>query len=265
MGDYDRLKKLGSWLYKYLKAPVTPWGLEKLADEALVLLDVDYNRNEDDPVINSLITLLADDPYRMPLQKKRNTKVSPARSKWLWASIHVSDMQPFEANPADKYNIINKRAITADLVSAVNLPMIIMEKVKLLRERTDVPWEYILANGESEKEDNILLHLLENYNYIRQALVQRGKKFEVVRRMVYPESFKEGQWNNFSVSDQWVRLPALVSYIFISFLEVGGRDYLGVCHSCEELFLAKRKGRKKFCSDKCRVYFGRKMKGDSTT
>lgn len=47
--------------------------------------------------------------------------------------------------------------------------------------------------------------------------------------------------------------PKVVSRIFFDFLMLGGQDYINFCRHCGRFNVSQRKGRKKFCSDKCRL------------
>ncbi len=54
-------------------------------------------------------------------------------------------------------------------------------------------------------------------------------------------------------------IEVLFCRIFIDFLMLGGLEYYGFCKQCDNFFLTQRKGRKKFCSDSCRVEHFRKQ------
>ena len=46
--------------------------------------------------------------------------------------------------------------------------------------------------------------------------------------------------------------------IFFKFLEFGGMEYFTFCDYCGKFSVVQRKGRKRFCSDNCRVYWSKK-------
>ena len=58
--------------------------------------------------------------------------------------------------------------------------------------------------------------------------------------------------------EMWVRFPALISRVFITFLQQGGRDYCCLCKNCGKFILAERKGRRQFCGGGCRIAHKRK-------
>jgi hypothetical protein len=67
-------------------------------------------------------------------------------------------------------------------------------------------------------------------------------------KLISTRSFgKENRFGHF----QWdIAIPT----IFFKFLELGGQEYYGFCEHCDRFFTIKRKGRKKYCSDICRVH-----------
>jgi hypothetical protein len=60
-----------------------------------------------------------------------------------------------------------------------------------------------------------------------------------------------------------VPIIKIFSNIFLDFLLLGGQDYYGFCEYCDKFFVVQRKGRKKFCSDICRVNSNKQKKLDS--
>ena len=265
MRDYQRMLKYGAWLMRYQAVSVTPWVIDQLTDEGLDILNVEYHRENNDPVIRTLMGLLSDqDPDKPPHSKGR----------WFGESIHVNDLKVESIVDADNYSDQDRDAILKDVIATITLPLLIREKIQLMRSRSDAPWEYLLTHVAEEakaskyrpKEDLILPHLLDCYNNIRKALVMKGGKLHKVNLMVFPNSHKGDQWvqhQNYNTGGHWVRFPALASRIFIDFLTLGGRDYLGVCKHCDAFFLAERKGRRQFCSDTHRVYYDRKRRDQS--
>ncbi len=58
--NYGRIMALGSWLNRFLVTPLSPYDIEELADDALKLLNIDYVRSTDDPLIKVLTFILSD-------------------------------------------------------------------------------------------------------------------------------------------------------------------------------------------------------------
>jgi len=112
-----------------------------------------------------------------------------------------------------------------------------------------IPWVSALEKYSSiNKKNNLLVErIIEIFNEVSIRYEIKSHEFCAVTRL--PKSF-EFPWK-----------PVLVR-IFIEFLRNGGEGYFGFCEYCDNFFTVQRKGRKKFCSDICRVNASKAKAGD---
>ena len=139
---------------------------------------------------------------------------------------------------------------------------------KIIRAISDspTPW-HITLNLHSEDLAQIKnkTNYTENEKKILRDLDQKEKIFQAADRLKrsYP---KLGEHINFTktgvekpkkFNDGYVRgiIPwdVIASRTLFDFLISGGHEYIGFCNRCDKLYIAQRKGRKKFCSDVCRT------------
>ncbi len=240
MGDYKRIMALGSWLQRYISPTLSPYGIEKLVDDALILLNIDHVRSDSDPVVNAMITLLEEHDLRSDYKKHE--------TEWL-----IDTVQKYSAVVmGDIPQADSPEELRWDINMSLVFFLGIIENIKDLQEHKDTPWENLLltsAKRYTHKESTQPL-LLEEYNKIREELVMKSRKIAIVNKMVYPDT---------DIREEWVRFPAMVSRIFINFLREGGRDYCGLCKNCGMFILAERKGQRQFCGGACRIAYKRKM------
>jgi hypothetical protein len=67
---------------------------------------------------------------------------------------------------------------------------------------------------------------------------------------MHSQSFVTGKSKHSAISVPW---EAFSSKIVLDFLLLGGQDYFLFCEYCGKFTVIQRKGRKKYCSDICRV------------
>jgi hypothetical protein len=246
MGDYKRIMALGSWLDRFLTATMSPWDIEELVDDALKLLNIDHVRSDDDPVINAIMNILTGADM---------AKIAKHERKWLWGSICAPDIDITEYANMTDYSVSDRELMKMDIIATFDLPSVLTTELQMLQDSLNTPWEYVLSPTENG-EDSSLRFLLEGYNNIREMLVAKGRKIVIVNRMAFPNSNQSGHWMggaDTNRSDLWVRFPALVSRIFITFLREGGRDYCALCKNCGKFILAARKGQRLYCDGRCRI------------
>ena len=100
----------------------------------------------------------------------------------------------------------------------------------------DVPWEFRDATPFG------LSYLISGYNGIREEL-----KFN--------ENEGYHKVNVFTAEHAKLGIPVdvVLARITLEYLFSGGREYFGFCNHCDKFFTSKRKLRKSYCSDLCRV------------
>lgn len=244
MSDYKRIMALGNWLNRFLSPTLSSWDIEELADDAIKLMNIDHVRSDDDPVVNTIREIIKKYDGRPVV---RNTSSSSAVSK--------DDISRQVGLPADHTTIVE------DVTTAFWLAEAIEIIIPGLQHSPSTPWENFLCSMDeySANEYHLIDDLLREYNNIREAAVKKDRKVALVNKMIYPWSYSD-KWPDTPRGDhlEWIRFPALVSKIFITFLREGGRDYCGMCKNCGQFILAERKGRREFCSGRCRIAHKRK-------
>ena len=91
------------------------------------------------------------------------------------------------------------------------------------------------------------LQFIKAYNEISDSLFISNDTIKLERALVDNPIQKDADYST------TVPSPAILSNIFFDFLLLGGQDYYGFCEHCDKFFVIQRKGRKKYCSDICRV------------
>lgn len=225
VSDHKRMIELGAWLDKYINN-LTLYNLQELTDEARALVGVLDGCDKDDPLVKAFQVSLSD------LSKtKSNNRIQevPRTAKEMICSLNIS------AGVRD--------SILEDLSHSINFPFYIRKYVVAQRAAEEAPWWEVLSGIRYITNDHdICLIIEEQYNNVRQLLTLEFNIPLVGKKMVFPEN-----------EIKWVRLPALIAHIFMEFLEKGGSHYASLCKNCDEFIMAERKGRRKFCSGKCRI------------
>lgn len=233
MADYKRIMELGSWLNRYLSSSLSRWDIDALVDDSLKILNVDYVRSEDDPAINTIKDCLGEFGL----------------SKMIGGNKHIG-----EAISGCTKNFVgskNHKLLIHDLVYSFFPIPYIEAFLQKLQMGKDIPWVQALSlfEGVYVPKSGKQNFFLSEYNNIREVLIIRDNKVEVVNKMVFSES---------DDALTWVRFPALICRIFINFIREGGRDYCTLCKYCGKFILAERKGRRQFCGGACRIAHKRK-------
>lgn len=104
----------------------------------------------------------------------------------------------------------------------------------LKNTRTDTPINYSFANIDNYK---LILH---HHNQVQFSL-----RYDEKTGFSTEKSFAQGPFES--------PISTLYCNIFMEFLLAGGMAYSGFCGHCGNFWVTERKGRKKFCSDICRV------------
>ncbi len=198
-----------------------------MCKEAVRLTDVSHNWLPVDPLVESLKIGLDYYPARELRQKATYSKLT-----YIVSTILGLDHK-------------QKEKIVSDVQTSLHFSALIPEVVEGLLMTPDMPWPFVLHRqmeliGAPGEEDH---PIVKHYNNIREILRAEEEKIVLQNKITYPDDCE----------CHWVRFPALVSRIFVKFLQGGGRDYCSLCKNCKRFILAERKGRKQFCSGACRV------------
>ncbi len=234
----------GELLRKFLAPEIKAWELISLAREAINLLQVDFALTDDDISAQFINKAAAARPgsanvfQGWPEMLGRETVKSHETTSTADTGGAVGAEEGFYLTPL-AYSILNKTGIFRDTID------FLLHEI----EQSDLPWTYTvaqlsMAEQESGRDD---LHI----RWLLDAFRQFGESFTVVgNELVKVNRFTGGEEKPAYKMFKW---DTALSRIFFTFLLLGGQEYFGFCAYCGGFYVVQRKGRKKFCSDGCRV------------
>lgn len=244
--DYLFMVNLGDWLERFFDEGINGWQLRELANDAIKLLSIDYVLKNNEPFLT--IVDLWDSERKIDDQFFIQPQIVDFVDK---VKINFAGKVNFEW--WDKYDDDDDKPVVTDLTMSRikqfddviqgfgSLAQVRLNAMMALRDifnNTNVPWDKSdVVQGRILIRDEKTPSLFLEYPKITERLkitsegVKKMKSFQGIFFL----------WN------------AALSHIFFDFLFLGGQDYFGFCDQCGKFFFAQRKGRKKFCSDRCRL------------
>lgn len=275
--DYSQMLKYGEWLEDYLNN-TTNVPFRNLSRKASSLLNVESSRTlyEDKTVI----------PYiqgRIAELLENNNLFSEASQDDLTEKIMMilRDIEniPHEKTPVQKALIKISHDPAFDslieaFLQAVKLSFEIRVMLWMILKymaQSHLHWNRALGRLHDEKWSDMMdkRHLNpEKYAPVIEGNTVQIETTGLVETLINfysacQESYKfiDGEMHKTRILkhpalDKGLILPydIFAIRIFFEFLESGGQDYYGFCEHCGRFFLVQRKGRKQFCSHKCRSY-----------
>lgn len=242
--NYPRMRQLGQWISDFVNTPPLSHDIEERIDGALGILNVDHHKRGDDPVLQALMHAYDD---------------SGIASKYFDTTESVKLSRELYGVDTAKYSDDEKMSIRSEVIHTLLGASFIREALWRIYQNGRKSWEYTLSTPSvtSPRPDSLaavpndlLTRLLERYNAIQKTLIVQERQIKIVNRFVPNKESSD--------YSKWVKPSALVSKMLIDFLRLGGEDYCSICKNCKELLIAERKGRRVFCSDRCRVAYKRK-------
>ena len=249
--DLLRMQEFGEWLEKIFNSDIHSWEFRELAEYAINLLSLDYKIKDDDPFLFVAMNREAE------RKEGESFFTEPAFSESILNQIADSERIKFiinfppdpdidpesykEWSPPSREETKKAENIITFAFNFLSLPEIIDNSIKALKaiaSSPEVPWEKSdVVQGRIIIRQPTTPSLFTAYSKITTAL------------KITPGGVKKV---NIFTNGDFLWTPVL-SHIFFNFLFLGGQNYFGFCQHCDRFFVSQRKGRKKFCSDKCRL------------
>jgi len=224
-----RIIEFGEWLCKLVNPGLKNYELEELGETAIQLLGIQFGGDivpaeffDPEPA-----AMVAETDYGLPLE-------APEDSPYAWLTIC----------PAEEEAALESWGALPESIYIVDG---CLRRVKT----SGLPWQRgLLAPTKGTDRITGLAHtddlafvadvgrLSHHYSRLSQRISFMSKNIEPTL------SFAGGFFD-------W---QAVISRMMFDFFLMGGDPYYGICPHCDKLFTIKRKGRKKYCSDTCKVY-----------
>jgi hypothetical protein len=184
--------------------------------------------------------------YKVPINGERNTHLKAKLDKIIELSNQIEEIKAKEPERFAAFDSIIET----------------YQKIYKLHdyvERTQESLKYILSQiikSDDAYESEAFKTILKRYNNIRQEIYVDKKKHELIEGKPFIEE-------NFFDSDSRFDLEEIfnlpISYCLVEVLkDKENIAKIKVCKKCKNYFIEKRKGRKQYCTDKCRLDYHNK-------
>lgn len=229
--DYLKILEYGEWLSKLVDGNIKNYQLEALGESAIKLLNIKFDRD---------VFFLGSLPGKEADSFHFSWKHRSLRGSSYKFGPEDMEEEEEELSPEDETSI-NEWNSLPDFIKTVK---------NYLRQinHSEQPWTYTVHRDsdlpELPSEHNVY-SLDRPYNLVK-AYSRLSDCLNITRSGVTKELSFVGPY-----IFEWT---AVISRIFFDFLILGGQEYYGYCEHCDNFFVIQRKGRKKYCSDICRVY-----------
>jgi len=274
--DWAKIVKYGKWLEQLIgKKRVENWELKPLFEEAIDLLEIEYQFKEDHPFFLMLNQLTKEKvnwaaSLKTVLGYEETFKINIAQLTCMRLqnnsrTIHhlfrelAKDQRPWNISYSE---IKNKIQLPITKEETFSMLLEVLEKKVKLDEKLEkgeiIPQEDVFELQQLDAWANI--HAFEDlYSKIGEKIIVSPKGCRKVRIFLSPMKQKINDNQMFTTeNNHCLPLDIIISRMFFEFLFIGGQDYYGYCEYCDSFYIAERKGRKKFCSDPCRTMNQRK-------
>jgi len=277
--NYLKMIEMGEWLEDLLEPKVENWKVEELLIKVIKLLDLRYTINHDHPFLKWLEQrsvwgtelnnykpgLLAEWIVEESIIELKNSIRLLAN---LFKTIHDSS-QPWGIvlkkllNDAPNTKLITKlvemrREIVEDIIKCQNFST---------REETKIKYMELFQKLNVIDDDLVNAfcpldaHRIDTlYSNIGEKIVLQENNFQKIHVLL--GTSQKGEIISMTTTPSNKKLPfsILASRIFFDFLLMGGQEYYTYCANCGKFIVSQRKGRRKTCSDTCRLALYHKKK-----
>lgn len=239
--NHSEMTISGKWLERFLNEDVHGWEFRELAEDAIKILNLDYTLTEAEPFI-TLIRICNWETSAPFTEEKPHgdsqfkEKISKAVDMWLAMGDFASNPNRMGGDPGFPDSRVASIRAAADDFRWLGVARIFVYVLLKAIYKSSVPWSKNPDICSLFSKDD--LFFLQVYTKITTTIKMEPGNIRWVHVFVEDNSFKF--------------LPVF-SHIFFKFLFSGGQDYTGFCEHCGKFFVSQRKGRKKFCSDECRI------------
>jgi len=286
--DYLRMMELGEWLEAIFRQDIKPWQYEELFRGAKKLIgiieikkaDTDTERNID--VTVSTLMYIAENNREqyyeqladfhlldsiVPINKDQ-LEIAPTFEEMVESIEESLRDTNIESDSKTPFPLRTVSTVFDKNHDDLKLKSFILKQISQKASRRNEEWIFVLtavlefygfrkiANrwlGDII-EDKKPLHLNFKSLYFYEKLISNYNYMQHSLQYHKDEGFRD-YFNVTGLFDDLgsEHVEVIFCRIFIDFLLLGGLDYYGFCQNCGNFFLVQRKGRKKFCSDACRV------------
>lgn len=220
---------------------------KELAAKALQILEIDFELNEDEPSIAHIAKIESLADPNIPLF----AQWADVRAKIPHISFFEAQKEMVFKNPGEKkfekLNDFQTGKIDLEMGPLPETKRGIIAILKALQNASD-SWETALP-AIVENEKDLIAKAAMQLNVIEGVggIVSQYKLIDGALRKVHVFITANDDprpiflWN------------VATTRIFFKFLEHGGQKHYAFCERCVNFTLVLRKGRKRFCSDLCRV------------
>ena len=268
--NYQKLQLLGVWLEDLLAPKLEPWKIKELFERAVTLIGLQYKINYTHPAFKFLkeVTERKEDWSNLRLGILEGAEIAKPIIQELKSTIQMLTFlfrfiywkeQPWE--------------ITIKEILETRQPD--EEEDNFIKEPFDIFKESVTLSKEPDKSIRDKLNSIqfrfsrwfrfidtqridELYSQIGEKLIFQENGLKKVKVLL--DVTKVGRIVPLTTtpSDQNLPFRIFASRIFFDFLLSGGQNYFSFCKNCERFIIAERKGRRQFCSGRCRVAYKRK-------
>ncbi len=234
--DYERMVELGKWLERYLDPSVESRKIKQLFQKGAALIGISESYIFNPGLISVFDALIFDKEINIfdHIETILNSEEKQAEL--------IEPIKNFPGGDRSDFQGLFLETIKNLLASRKEILFLLTEL-----QKEQGPWKKVFAKlNESEPYSKYLKNLNWSYSSLRE-------EFDVV----------DGEYQKVKVCDagDFARHFPIVernhdiisANIFFNFLLLGGQDYFLFCEYCGKFTSIQRKGRKKYCSDICRV------------
>lgn len=271
--DFKKCTNLGEPLSLILQDNTLGWQYEKSFRDSLDILQIKWGED----LINDEINIigLSDEfknllgiNYTIDILKE----ISNKNLEDHYTKIYISDkkttknyQREHDTEPLNEYDIIFNLMdplkiynLTPDVDSDIQIEIIETVLSFLGLKYYAKKWLKSTINHTTPLEYRF--ELLDYYDYfiLKYNKIQKLTSWNKDNKFYSYLSFADiSNLNPFFIFGSYY-LDRIFSRLFLDFLFSGGLHLYGFCQHCNSFFIAKRRGRKKFCSDVCRALNQRK-------
>lgn len=285
--EYLKMQEMGEWLERLLSDKVENWELKELFKDAVEILNLEYKIPHEHPFFLNLDELTKRNnnwskwTYYLPIEYDPSAN----RPDFAEQAAHYTNFYLFTASYDVRRSLKSMCESSQPWYLALNTM-----KEKSYEAETEEKREKLDKLLEEEEPREFWKEKLENDPDFAQAVAEfnivRDKKFDFQvatsfdslysqigeKLIVGPNGYSKvnvlltcHENNKITVSmttapNEPLPFNVFISRIFFDFLLMGGQEYYVYCAHCGKFIVAQRKGRRKTCSDACRLALFHKKK-----
>ena len=269
--DYIKMLEYGEWLERALNPELRCWELEELIDEAIEVLNMDYTIPKEHLFRVALKTYANKTPHDVWHQYATNPIVILFLMDFWIVQVgllpellkYLQDEKPWFITlfklqkDTSKLEIVLSQKYKNIKAEFKNVLELAIEKGELhpekwVKEKGNDLVEFITVSSALE-----VIKLARAFNLTTKALIFNKEKGKVeFKRKIIKNIKKEGdiiEFENILPPDKTPPFEIFASCIVLEFLRLGGQEYYSFCKGCGRFILSQRKGRRQWCSEKCRL------------